>query len=179
MWTQMKQNYDKYVEQMNNWKDIIKKDWASKIGLVTLLLMEWQAPMPNVMLEFMNMFMIKGVDIYFGHKDKVYVINKQLIVDVFGVCVKGYVEELKGQVSKSIAIQTIYSCRFAPTNSFVDQWNAKSMGLPYFVKYLTIISIIFQREKPQYFNNKNVITVENNRIRGEIAHSKPRDHTRM
>jgi hypothetical protein len=100
----MKQNYDKYVEQMNNWKDIIKKDWASKIGLVTLLLMEWQAPMPNVMLEFMNMFMIKGVDIYFGHKDKVYVINKQLIVDVFGVCVKGYVEELKGQVSKSIAI---------------------------------------------------------------------------
>jgi hypothetical protein len=29
-----------------------------------------------VMLEFMNTFVIKGVDIYFGHKDKVYVINK-------------------------------------------------------------------------------------------------------
>jgi hypothetical protein len=31
------------------------------------------------------MFVIKGTDIYFGHKDKVYVINKQLIVDVFEV----------------------------------------------------------------------------------------------
>jgi len=58
--------------------------------------MDWQAPMPNVMLEFFNTFLIKGVDIYFGHKDKVYVINKQVIVDVFGVCAKGYVEELKG-----------------------------------------------------------------------------------
>jgi len=43
--------------------------------------------MPNVMLEFLNTFLIKGTYIYFGHKDKVYVINKQLIIDVFGtVC---------------------------------------------------------------------------------------------
>jgi hypothetical protein len=66
--------------------------------------MEWQAPMPNLMLEFFNTFVIKGIDIYFGHKDKVYVIGKQLIVDVFGVCTKGYVKELKGQVNKSLAI---------------------------------------------------------------------------
>ncbi len=58
--------------------------------------------MPNVMLEFLNTFLIKGADIYFGHKDKVYVIS-ELIVDVFQVCVEGYVEELKGQVSKSLA----------------------------------------------------------------------------
>jgi hypothetical protein len=45
--------------------------------------------MPNVMLKFLNIFLIKGVDIYFRHKDKVYVINKQLIIDVFGVCVEG------------------------------------------------------------------------------------------
>jgi hypothetical protein len=37
----------------------------------------------------------------------VYVINKQLIVDVFGVCVEGYVEESKGQLSKSLAIQAL------------------------------------------------------------------------
>ncbi len=48
------------------------------------------------MLEFRNTFLIKGVDIYFGHKDKVYVINKQLIVDVFGMCGEGYVEKPKG-----------------------------------------------------------------------------------
>ncbi len=52
--------------------------------------------MLNVMLEFLNTFLIKGTYIYFGHKDKAYVINKQLIVDAFGVCAEGYVEKLKG-----------------------------------------------------------------------------------
>jgi hypothetical protein len=33
------------------------------------------------------------------------------------------------------------------------------MGLPYFVRYLAIISIIYQREKVQYFCIKNVITL--------------------
>jgi hypothetical protein len=58
--------------------------------------MGWEALMSNVTLEFMNTFLIKGTYIYFGHKDKVYVINKQLIVDVFGVCAEGYVKEPKG-----------------------------------------------------------------------------------
>jgi hypothetical protein len=40
-------------------------------------LMGWKARMPNVMLEFFNTFFIKGVDIYFGHKNKVYVISKK------------------------------------------------------------------------------------------------------
>jgi hypothetical protein len=48
--------------------------------------MDWQTLMLDVMLEFLNTFLIKGADIYFRHKDKVYVINKQLIVNVFGVC---------------------------------------------------------------------------------------------
>jgi hypothetical protein len=57
--------------------------------------MEWEVPMLDVMLEFFNTFLIKGANIYFGHKDKVYLINKQLIIDVLGVCVKGYVEKPK------------------------------------------------------------------------------------
>jgi len=67
-----------------------------KARLVPLFLMDWQAPMPIVMLEFLNTFLIKGADTYFRHKDKVYVITKQLIVDVFRVCVEGYVEDPKG-----------------------------------------------------------------------------------
>ncbi len=47
------------------------------------------------MLEFFNTFLIQGMNIYFGHKDKVHEISKQLIVEVFRVCVEGYVEELK------------------------------------------------------------------------------------
>jgi hypothetical protein len=68
--------------------------------------MDWQALMLDVILEFLNTFLIKGTNIYFGHKDKVYVINKQLIIDVFGVCVEGYVEEPKGHVSRSLTIRT-------------------------------------------------------------------------
>jgi hypothetical protein len=48
--------------------------------------MGWEALELVVMLEFLNTFVIKGTNIYFGHKDKVYVISKQLIIDVFGVC---------------------------------------------------------------------------------------------
>jgi hypothetical protein len=76
--------------------------------------------MPDVMLEFFNTFLIQGADIYFGHKDKVYVISKQLIIDVFGVCAKGYVEELEGQVNKSLIVQALQSCRLAPSNSFTN-----------------------------------------------------------
>jgi hypothetical protein len=51
--------------------------------------------MPDVMLEFLNTFLIKGANIYFRHKDKVYVINEQLIIYVFGMCAEGYVKEPK------------------------------------------------------------------------------------
>jgi hypothetical protein len=69
--------------------------------------MDWKAPLPNVMLEFLNTFLIKGTNIYFGHKDKVYVISKQLDVDVFGVYVERYVEESKRQVSKSLTVEAL------------------------------------------------------------------------
>jgi len=105
--------------------------------------MEWEVLMLDVMLEFFNTFLIKGADIYFGHKDKVYLISKQLIVDVFGVCAKGYVEKPKGQVNKSLAIHALQSCRVAPTNSSTNQWNVKSLGLLYYVKHPTIISVIY------------------------------------
>jgi hypothetical protein len=43
----MKQNYDKHVERMENWKDIVVEGiWASKAGLIPLFLMDWETPMP-------------------------------------------------------------------------------------------------------------------------------------
>jgi hypothetical protein len=106
---------------MENWKDIVDEEkWASKVGLVPLFLMGWEALMPNVMLEFLNTFLITSANIYFGHKDKVYIISKQLIVDVFGVCAEGYVEEPKRHVSKSLAVQALYNCRLALTNFSSD-----------------------------------------------------------
>jgi hypothetical protein len=38
-------------------------------------------------------------------------------------------------------MQALQSCKIAPTNLVANQWNAKSLGLPYFVKYPTIIYI--------------------------------------
>jgi hypothetical protein len=93
---------------MENWKDIAtEENWASKAKFVPLFLIGCEAPMPDVMLEFLNTFLIKGTNIYFGHNDKVYVIIKQLIVDVFGMCAKGYVKEPKGQVNESLTVQTL------------------------------------------------------------------------
>jgi hypothetical protein len=90
---------------MENWKDIgEEEEWVYKVGLVILFLMNWEASMLNIMLEFLNTFVIKGIDIYFGYQDKVYVINKQLIIDVFGVCAKRYVEDPKRQVNKAITL---------------------------------------------------------------------------
>jgi len=56
-------------------------------------MMEWELLMFDVKLELLNTFLIKGANIYFGYKDKVYLISKQLIVDVFGMCAKGYVSQ--------------------------------------------------------------------------------------
>jgi len=90
MWIQTKQNYDKHVKRLENWKDISEKEeWAFKARLVTLFMMNWEAPMPNIMLEFLNTFVIKSTNIYFGYQDKVYVISKQLIVSVLESVQKG------------------------------------------------------------------------------------------
>ncbi len=41
MWTQTKQNYDKHVERIENWNDIVEEeDQASKAMLVPLFLMD-------------------------------------------------------------------------------------------------------------------------------------------
>jgi hypothetical protein len=56
----------------------MKENWAFKTRLVPLFLMGWEASMLGVMLEIFNTFLIKGADICFGHKDMVYVIDKQL-----------------------------------------------------------------------------------------------------
>jgi hypothetical protein len=38
---------------MENWKEITKEgDWASKVGLVPLFLMDWEALIFDFMLEF-------------------------------------------------------------------------------------------------------------------------------
>ncbi len=73
----MNQNYDKHVERLETYKDINEKEkCANKAKLVTLFMMKWEAQIPNIMLEFLNIFVIKCTNIYFGYQDKMYVISK-------------------------------------------------------------------------------------------------------
>ncbi len=158
MWTQTKQNYGKYVEWMENQNDIaMEEDQASEAGLVPLFLMGWEALILDVMLEFLNTFLVKGAYIYFGHKNKVYVINKKLIVDVSKVCAEGYVEEPKGQVSKSLVIQALQRCRLAHANSFVNQQNAKSLGLPYLLNIFPLHLSFIKRRRYNIFTTKMLL----------------------
>jgi hypothetical protein len=41
------------------------------------------------MIEFFHIFVIKNIDIYFGYKNKVYVINKQLMHMYLETMLKG------------------------------------------------------------------------------------------
>jgi hypothetical protein len=60
---------------MENWKDISEKEeWDFKARLVTLFLKNWEAPMPNIMLEILNTFVIRGTYI----KRKTPIFNKFL-----------------------------------------------------------------------------------------------------
>jgi hypothetical protein len=88
---------------LENWKDIAKEEeWAYKVGLVTLFMMGWEALELAIMLKFLNTFVIKGTNIYFGYKDKVHVINKQLIISL--ECVQKGIEDLKGRVNKTLIV---------------------------------------------------------------------------
>ncbi len=65
MWTQTKHNYDKHIEWMENQKDIVMEEyWTFKARVMTFFLIGWEASMPNVMLEFLNTFLIKKRQIF-------------------------------------------------------------------------------------------------------------------
>jgi hypothetical protein len=59
------------------------------------------------------------------------------------MCAKRYVEQPKGQVSKSLPVQALQNCRLAFANFSTNKWNAKSLGLPYSIRYPTIIYVIY------------------------------------
>jgi hypothetical protein len=63
-----------------------KEAWINKVGLVTFLDIEWKEPDRGAIMEFFNTFVIKGYEIYFGKRNIMYVINKQILVDAFGIC---------------------------------------------------------------------------------------------
>ncbi len=66
------------------------------------------------LVELLNIFVIKRVEIYFRTYDTMYVINKQMMVDVFSVCQARYIEDPKGQVNKLIVGELLYNHGIMP-----------------------------------------------------------------
>jgi hypothetical protein len=68
--TPTKHSYSKEVERLKMWKKMGEQEeaWASKVGLVTLLTIEWKEPYIDALVEFLNTFVIKKSMIYFGKK---------------------------------------------------------------------------------------------------------------
>jgi hypothetical protein len=91
--TPTKQSYSKQVERIEMWKKMGKGEetWASKACLITLLDIEWKELDHEALVELLNTFVIKGSEIYFGRRNIMYVINKQIIANAFGVHQSGYV----------------------------------------------------------------------------------------
>ncbi len=69
-----------------------KEAWANKVGLVTLLDIERKELDQGFLVEFVNTFVIKGFDIYFGRECIVYVISKHMMTNAFRVCQIRYIE---------------------------------------------------------------------------------------
>ncbi len=108
MWIQTKQDYDKHVERLENWKNISEEEkWTNKVNLIILFLMNQETTILDIMPEFLNTFVSKGTYIYFGYQKKMYMINKKLIIDVFGVCAKGHVKDPKGQINKIVTLHAL------------------------------------------------------------------------
>ncbi len=119
-----KQSYSKQVEIIKMWKKMGEGEetWASKASLVTLLVIDQKEPNHDNLVEFLNIFVIKGSKIYFGRRGIVYVIGKQIIADAFQVCQSRYVEDPKGQVTKMLDLRWIghILCSIICVGSWMD-----------------------------------------------------------
>ncbi len=127
------------------WKKMGKKKkvWATKVGLVTLLAIEWKEPNHDALVKILNTFVIKGSEIYFGKKSIVYVISKQLIAHAFSAYQNGYIDDSNGQVTKTLIKELLFKHDIKSPYINADQLNVNKCKLPINVKYLEVISVIY------------------------------------
>jgi len=71
-----------------------------------------------------------------------YVINKQIIANAFGVYQSGYVEDPKVQVTKLLVKELLFSRDIKPyTNAY--QWNVKKCKMSINIRYPFIIYVVY------------------------------------
>ncbi len=84
-----------------------EKKWASRVGLVGLLELQWNTPCHDQLEEFLNIYHIKRETIYARLGEKGVAIDKHLITNVFKFFNNGWKEQK--QVDKQ-TIKAMFQC---------------------------------------------------------------------
>lgn len=61
--------------------------------MVGLLKLQWRTPSHDWLVEFINIYQIKGKTLYAKMVENIIVIDKHLIIDVFKISNKGWKEK--------------------------------------------------------------------------------------
>ncbi len=71
------------------------------------------------------------------------------MANVFGICqTTKYIEDPKGQVNKLVVEELLYNNHdIKPPYTNADQQNVKKCKMPFNIKYPTMISMVYQKEK--------------------------------
>jgi hypothetical protein len=64
-----------------------------RVRLVGLLKLQWRTPSHDWLVEFINIYQIKGKTLYAKMVENIIVIDKHLIIDVFKISNKGWKEK--------------------------------------------------------------------------------------
>jgi hypothetical protein len=133
------------VERIEMWKKMGEGEqaWASKARLVTLLDIEWNELNHDNLVEFLNIFMIKGKEFFFGRRGAMYVIGKQIIAYAFGVCQSGSVEDPKGHVTRMLVEELLFNHDIKPPYINTNKWNIKKCKIPINIRYLAETFVVY------------------------------------
>jgi len=124
--------------------------------LVGLFKVEWKTPHHNILVEFLN-----NLNLDFEHKKitvimagEQIIIDKHLLVEVLKFCHIGEKKLDKAKMSNVIITLANIVHKVPYTYNTNERWVVKKMKLGYVNWIVAILSIIYQKNKVHYFNNK-------------------------
>ncbi len=153
----------------NNLKNILlytssrekEKIWANRASLVGLFEVEWKTSCHNILVEFLNKYKLD-----FEHnRIKVMMVEQQRIInihlskEVFKICHTGETKVDRAEMSNARITLANIANRVLNTYNTNEGWVVKKMRSKYVKIIVVILSIIYQKDKVQYFNNKSTMMI--------------------
>ncbi len=133
-----------------------ERAWANKVGLVGLFEIEWKTLHHNILVEFLNKWKLdpkhNRIKVMLGEEQRI--IDKHVLAEVFKICHTGEIEADQAKMSNARVALTEITHRIFDTYNTNAGWVVKKMRSKYANKITTILPIIYQKDKVQYFSNK-------------------------